>query len=121
MKHTLTREQFQRGMKVLEEHGPLFKGLRPDQVLRVARSSGLASRMPKTKEGIALLMYGYKQFKGQDKMLAMVKEISADHDGQIKLIMGNVDQNDVDKAVNRVWTKPGGELYKIDKQLKSIY
>jgi len=119
--YVLTKEAFLKGMATLKEHGPLFKGLRPDQIYRVAKSNGLLGRMPKTKEGIALLCYAWKNMKDHPRLQAMVKEIRCDNDGKIKLVMGNVDQHDVTKAAAQVWHTPKSGLYDINQQLKQIY
>jgi hypothetical protein len=118
--YTLTKEQFRRGMKVLEEHHQLFQDLKPELMLKVAKNNGLLTRLPKTKEGMALLMYGYKNFQRHPRLIEMVKEIR--YDGkEIKLVMGHVDEHDVQKAASKIYTVPGGELYKVNQQLKKIY
>lgn len=118
--YTLSKYAFQRGIKALKAHGEIFRGHTPAEMVKIAKTAGLAERLPKTKEGMALLMYGYKNFQRHPKLTEMVKEIK--YDGrEIKLVMGHVDEADVQKAASKIYTVPPSGLYDIKEQLKRIY
>jgi hypothetical protein len=117
-KHVLTKEQLVKGIETLEKAKKLFQGLRPDQMVRVARSNGIKT-LPKKKEEMALLVMAFKNLRFDKKMWAMVKEVRSGHDGKVSLIMGNVDQSDMDK--HKHYVVPKGQLYDLKEELRNIY
>jgi hypothetical protein len=117
--YSLTRQQLSKGIPVLEKHAALFRGLKPHEMVRQAKRSGLGGVLPKTKEEMALMAFAFKQLRFDKAMWDKVKEVKQGRDGKISILMGNVNEDDM--AKHKHYVVPKGSLYDLKKELKNIY
>lgn len=116
---SLTKSELVVGIETLEKHRSLFFKLKPDQMVRVAKQSGLGKKLPSDKFKMALLVMAFKNLRFDKAMWEKVKEVKSDRDGKVTLLMGNVDQADMDK--HKHYVVPKGSLYDLKEELRNIY
>lgn len=113
---SLSGDALKKGMLCLTDHAKLFHGMKPDQMVAVAKAAGLGKLLPFDKKKMSLLVYTLRYVKSNPILIPMIKEVKLGQDGKVLIIAGNVKQSDLDKGVKII--TPNSELTRIGDMLK---